>query len=518
MPTAPATLAYGCRLLSATASLAAFAATPRAAIAQRDTLVRAQGDSVIVQLVDVDLRAAIQALGRYLDRPVVIGNLGNASSNRVTLETPHAVPRGDVVRLLRGLLESQGVELVADTTAGIFRLLTRDAQRPAGVGPSASTPGGGGAGQPTELFVIRLRHAKASDVAATVNALYGRGGALGELGERPATLSRELQQNQVAPGVQQIPMSQGTPPATVAAGAVGRVAALLGEVTIVPDPRANSLLVRASRGDFTLVQAAVTELDVRPLQVLIEVLIAEVRKDRSLDYGVDASLPVTSVPGSDNTTVQATTTGIGLGDFALKVMGIGGVNVDATLRAAAARGDATIVSRPVVLAANNERAEINVGSQRPFVQVARVLPTDNTARDQVVQYKDVGTKLAVVPTISADGYVMLQVVQEVNAATAEQQFNAPIISTRSVETRLLIKNGQTIVLGGLTDRQREVSQGGVPFFSSIPWLGGLFGRASRRTTNTELFLFLTPRVIGDDADTDTLTQPLKRRAEKIGHE
>jgi type II secretory pathway component GspD/PulD (secretin) len=74
----------------------------------------------------------------------------------------------------------------------------------------------------------------------------------------------------------------------------------------------------------------------------------------------------------------------------IRVMGIGGVDVDATLRAAASRGDVTIISRPVLLAANNERAEINVGSQRPFVQVARVLPTDNTARDQVVQYKDVG--------------------------------------------------------------------------------------------------------------------------------
>ena len=139
------------------------------------------------------------------------------------------------------------------------------------------------------------------------------------------------------------------------------------------------------------------------------------------------------------------------------------------LRAAAERGDATILSRPVLLAANNEEAEINVGSQRPFVQVARVLPTDNTARDQVVQYKDVGTRLRVVPTISDDDYVMLQVTQEVNAATAEQAFDAPIISTRSVDTKLLVRDGQTIVLGGLTDRQRERTQGGVPV--QLAWVG-----------------------------------------------
>ncbi len=188
-------------------------------------------------------------------------------------------------------------------------------------------------------------------------------------------------------------------------------------------------------------------------------------------------------------------TGLGLGDFVLRIMNLGGVDLDATLTAAAARGEVAILSRPVVLATNNETAEILVGSQRPFIQVQRTLPTDDAVRDQIVQYKDVGTRLIVKPTISADGYVTLEVTQEVNSATAETQFDAPIISTRTVSTRLLIKDGQTIVLGGLTDRQRDRNQGGVPVLSSIPLLGGLFGRSSRRATETELFLFLTPRVI-----------------------
>ena len=169
----------------------------------------------------------------------------------------------------------------------------------------------------------------------------------------------------------------------------------------------------------------------------------------------------------------------------------------------------------MVIAANNEPATINVGSQRPFIQVSRALPTDNTARDQVVQYKDVGTKLTVLPTISPDGYVGLQVSQEVNDATSEVAFDAPVISTRSVETTLLIKDGQTVALGGLTDTQRDVNQGGVPILSSIPILGGLFGHASRETTETELYLFLTPHVIKTDADADSLTAPLKEKADKV---
>jgi general secretion pathway protein D len=365
------------------------------------------------------------------------------------------------------------------------------------------------------LFVVRLKHAKAQDVAATVNALYGRSSALGEIGARSPTLSRDLQMQQVPPG---LPSNAPTQPGVPPVGVSGRSAVLTGDVTIVPDARANSLLIRASRIDYALIEAAVQQLDVRPLQVLIEVLIAELRKDRDIQFGVAASLPPSKVRGTDNMTISAATTGSGVSDFVLRVMGIGGVDIEAALRAAASRGDATIVSRPVLLAANNEPAEINVGSQRPFVQVARVLPTDNTARDQVVQYKDVGTRLRVVATISEDNYVMLQVTQEVNAATSEQAFDAPVISTRSVDTKLLVRNGQTIVLGGLTDHQREHTQGGVPILSSIPWLGGLFGHVERKTTETELFLFLTPRIIKSDADVDSLTNPLQQRARRIQHD
>jgi general secretion pathway protein D len=195
-------------------------------------------------------------------------------------------------------------------------------------------------------------------------------------------------------------------------------------------------------------------------------------------------------------------------------MNLGGADINATLRAAAARGDVSIVSRPIVLAANNELAEILVGSQRPFVQVSRSLPTDTPQRDQVVQYRDVGTQLSVRPTISPEGYVMLEVTQEVNAVTTELAFDAPVISTRSVQTRLLVRDGQTAVLGGLADRQRDNNQSGVPVLSSIPLIGGLFGRVSRRATETELFLFLTPTVLFTDADVDGATIPLQRRIRK----
>jgi general secretion pathway protein D len=146
------------------------------------------------------------------------------------------------------------------------------------------------------------------------------------------------------------------------------------------------------------------------------------------------------------------------------------------------------------------------------VQVSRSLPTDAASRDQIVQYKEVGTKLTVRPTISTDGSVQLEVTQEVSTATAEVAFNAPVIATRSLSTQLLVRDGQTVALGGLTDRVREARQNGLPLLSSIPWLGGLFGGASRNTVETELFIFITPRVIRTDEDASRLTAPMQTKA------
>ena len=478
--------------------VAACIVAPWSLPAQTDSSVVARNDSITARLVNVDLRLAIQALGRYLDRPVVFGNIGEV---RVTLETPQPVPRARLPELLRGLLKTYGLMLAEQP--GFFSVEPIAQAVPQG---QAQT----GAG-PVQLFVIHIRHARAADVAATVNALYGRGGALGEAGggTRP-TLAQGLRDNLVPPAGAPQPAQQQQPLTT-------QTAQLSGDVTIIPDARTNSLLIRASRMDFDLIRAAVEQLDVRPLQVLIQVIIAEVRRDRSFSYGLEALFDSVPVRGS-NAKVSGSTRGLGASDFVLKVMHLGGADMTATLSAAASRGDVTILSRPVVLAANNESAEILVGSQRPFIQVQRALPTDNAARDQVVQFKDVGTRLTVRPTISDDGYVTLRVAQEVNAATAEVAFDAPVISTRTIETQLLVKDRQTAVLGGLTDRQKEETRAGVPILSSLPLIGGLFGRLVKRTTETELFVFLSPRVIRNDEDLQNASDSVGERTQHLREE
>ncbi|MEO7455557.1 MAG: secretin N-terminal domain-containing protein, partial [Gemmatimonadaceae bacterium] len=453
--------------------------------AQKVVPIGSARDSVTIRLANTELRAAVQLLGQYLAKPVLFTGAGGGL---VTLETPRPIARADVPRLLQSMLESQAYELVDDSAGQVYRARPRETPRTAPASqqlpPDAPRVQGSGG---VEVFVIQLKHARSSDVASTVNALYGKA-TIGSEYSRRGTLGDELRQIQV-PALGAVPSGP-----QVARPTNG----FSGDVTIVPDTRANNLLIRANRTDYLLIESLVRQIDIRPLQVMIEVYIAEVRKDRSTSFGVDLELGETSLAHKTDMTGTASISGAGqsgLGDFAIKVMSVGGINLDATLRAVAGRGDVSVVSRPVILTTNNQEAEIIVGSQRPFVQVSRALPTEAAVRDQVVQYKDVGTKLTVRPSISIDGSVELEVKQEVSSATNETAFNAPVISTRSVQTQLLVRDGQTIVLGGLTDKQHDASQRGIPFLSAIPFIGGLFGHVSRQTTETELFIFLTPRVI-----------------------
>lgn len=473
-----------------------FATWPAQAQDSVPVVTSLSGDSVRLRVVDAELRVVVQALGRHLDRPLLLGAVPDV---RVTLDTPRALARRDVASLLRGLLDSYSHELIADSA--FYRVRPREPTQ-----PSRAATGAGDRALP-ELRVIRLRHARATEVAATLMALFGvSGGDIVPVG-RAGTLSDELRRNTVPP-VQPGGQSGARQPG----GPAPRAAVLEAPVTIVPDQVSNQLLIRATARDADLLAAAVAEIDVRPLQVLIEVVIAEVRRDRQTAYGLQWTLPDRSVR-SGNTTVGASQSGGGLGDFVVRMMNLGRGDIDAVLQAGTTSGDVDILSRPVILAANNQEATFLVGAQRPFVQVSRSLPTDGAARDQVVQYKDVGTRLVVRPTISADGFVTLDVTQEVSSATAETAFDAPVISTREARTQVLVRNGQTIVLGGLIDRQRETTSGGIPLLSSIPLVGGLFGRRGQRASSTELFLFLTPRILATDADVDGATDVLRTRVE-----
>jgi type II secretory pathway component GspD/PulD (secretin) len=467
----------------AVAVTALTALTTNIASGQDTTLVRQVNDSVVIRLVDTDLRAAIQALSRYMPKTVLTASI---PAVRVTLEPPGAVSRLHVPGLLRGLVESNSLQMIEDSA--FYRIEPKPQTAP----QQGGQPDGQTGEQNILLFVIRLKHARASDVASTINLLFGGSGEFaGRPGLGSGTLSDELRRQQSAPEVQP--------------DASKRRSALSGSITIVPDELTNSLLIRSSQVDFDVLTEAVNQLDIRPLQVLIEVLIVEARHDSRFSMGTDIFVPPRRL--GDGTVDARSNSGGGVGDLVIRLMNLGKGDIDATIGLAQSRGDVEILSRPVLIASNNTEARFLVGTQRPFVQISRTLPDESASRDQVVQYRDVGTKLTVRPTINQDGYVSLILQQEINAATSETQFNAPVISTREASTQVLVRDGQTIMIGGLKDRQRDRSRSGVPILSSIPLIGGLFGSTSRASVETELYIFITPRIIRTDEEADAVTAP-----------
>lgn len=460
----------------------------------------ARGQGLVFDFQDADLRLVLSALAEAGRLNLVYSEL---PSRHVTLRTNQPVPPEQILPLLRSLAASNGLKVIEDGSFIRIEDTGQDMRASRGEATDTAAP------PDVRLFVYRLKHARAAKLASTLQSIFGGqgGGSLvSDVTARAPTLSQQLQQQQIQPTD-----APGAPAVTVQLGAQrtpslpGR---LRGEMHIVPDEATNALLVRAQPEDWEILRQSIEALDLRPLQVLIEVVIAEVRHSKDFQLGVSAQV------GDDSTavgnTASATLRGTSAGDFAMRIMRVGRINVDVALSALSSSGEVRIVSRPVLLAQNNQEARILIGSERPFVQVFRSLPTDAAVRDQVVQYRDVGTQLTLTPTINDDGYVNLQLSQQVSSATTEVQFGAPVISTRETSTHLFVRNGQTAVIGGLVDQAEDRSRSGIPFLKDLPLLGGLFRSTTRSDVRSELFLFLTPHIVVSDDDVDRVRDELQR--------
>jgi general secretion pathway protein D len=237
--------------------------------------------------------------------------------------------------------------------------------------------------------------------------------------------------------------------------------------------------------------------------------VAEVTLDEATQYGINwavltgnSTTEATARLGAQRFADSALTN---VQDFLMRTVRLGEVDVSSVIRALASEAEVRILSTPRVVALNNEEARILVGSQVPFTQSTRA--GLDVVVDQVVQYRDVGVQLTMIPTINDDGYVTFRMLQEVSALTAqnvEAALGASVISTREVETSALVRDGQTVVIGGLIDESDEVVESGVPILKDIPLLGYLFKSRSTRRVRTELAIFVTPYVIMTDEDAEAL--------------
>ena len=395
---------------------------------------------------------------------------------------------------------------------------------------------GGEAGLRT--YVVPLKHASAVELAQTLGAAFGSAVSISAARPRVQALEdRSLSKNLEAFRLQELQSLEqrrqnpfptltgpsGPTPATGdTAGAAAREAGLVGQTTIVPDQATNALLIRTAPPNFSVLQSTIDELDVRPPQVLLEVLIAEVTLDKTNQYGINWQIFTQKGISGDST--RGVTIGVGqpaftdsvlsgLQGLGVRVVRLASLDVRAIIRALASQTNVRVLSTPRILALNNEEARILVGSQVPFSQSTRT--GLDVVVDRVVQFRNVGTQLTIIPTINNDGYVTFRVLQEVSALTQQTiqaALNAPVITVREAETSAIVKNGSTVVIGGLIGETEEVTETGVPFLKDVPILGYLFKGRSVTHSRTELAIFLTPYVVFTDEDAEEL---LRRERDQL---
>jgi general secretion pathway protein D len=268
---------------------------------------------------------------------------------------------------------------------------------------------------------------------------------------------------------------------------------LTGEVFVVADTDTNSLLVTTASKYQQQVRKLIGELD-RPVpQVLIKVLVAEVTHDDNVDYGTDFSILNRRPNGNGQTIGTNFGTAAATGGLVVSVLE---ENVTATIRALAGNGKLDVLSRPYILASDNQLASILVGQEVPRISDSEFI---NDRQVNRVIYEDVGIILDVTPHINPDGQVILDVAPEISQLTEGtveviSGVKAPIFNVRSAESRVEVTSGQTVVIGGLMEDRKTRFVDKVPLLGDLPLLRYAFSRTRQTKTKTELLIFLTPHV------------------------
>jgi general secretion pathway protein D len=272
----------------------------------------------------------------------------------------------------------------------------------------------------------------------------------------------------------------------------GGISSIVGQVFVVADQDTNSLLVTTATKFENDVRKVIIELD-RPVpQVLIKVLVAEVTHDSSFDIGADFSA-LNTRPNGNGQSVGQTFGNPGTG----LVVNFLENNLNAQLHALAQQNKLDVLSRPYILASDNQEAYVMVGQEVPIVNSNYTTALGQTVSNYT--YQSVGIILDVIPHINPDGIVTLQVAPEISQLTAETVtvgpgVSVPVIASRQATSQVAIADGQTIVIGGLMQDQKTLTVNKIPILGDIPLIGAAFSRTQYDKTKTELLLFLTPHV------------------------
>ena len=349
--------------------------------------------------------------------------------------------------------------------------------------------------QVEQLFMYKVKNLDALELAETLSTVFeeeddpltppniGRSDTLNIVD----TLAAEASQTATAE-TGQAPLTTG---GTSASGAVSANLT----VKIVADEATNSLLIRSTARDYRQLLTTISQLDIVPLQVMVNAVIAQITLTDDTRFGVDWS----RVAGNTLNPISSSTTT----DFAPNLNGLmftrgfidGSARVDATLEAIAQNNEVRLLARPSLTVGNNQEGEIQIGAEVP-VEAGESISAGGLSTTNI-QYRDTGIGLLITPQINEDGVVNLIINQTLRSVdnSASGINNNPVFNNQEITTTVVVKNGDNIVLGGLIQTDTEALNTGVPLLNRVPGLGNLFSYQQDNQERRELFIVLRPEVI-----------------------
>ncbi|MBN2694540.1 type II secretion system secretin GspD [bacterium] len=357
----------------------------------------------------------------------------------------------------------------------------------------------------SSIHVYYLQNAKAEEIATTINALAT--GSSSSSTNRRGSRNNTNQQAKTASGL----MFQG-------------------EVKVTADKSTNTLVITASKRDYNALRRVIEMLDLKRRQVYVEAVIMELSIDKDFTLGVSADGGVESlatvkgenIPAYGGTNWSTSLSAISVNPAALTgfAFGIsGGPEISITddlsipsfgliLKALQTNSNTNVLSSPHVLTMDNEEAEFIVGENVPFPSGISSSIGGSTSSSYYpvvsIQRQDVAIKLTITPQISGDNQVKLDVKQEITEVKSVDEIKGPTTSKRSVKTTVVVPDQQTIVIGGLIKDNISETVNKVPLLGDIPVLGHLFRYQNKRTSKSNLMVFLTPYIVTTPQDMDKI--------------
>lgn len=308
-------------------------------------------------------------------------------------------------------------------------------------------------------------------------------------------------------------------------------AVVAGKVRISADKATNSLIITADKEDYNVLEQVIQKLDIPRSMVYIESLIMEVDMSTSFNLGIDwAAFGEGSIGGREavlgggfrqgfvepDELLQGGLT-VGLLTEPVTIAGVTVSNISAIVNAVKTDDDFRILSTPQVLTTDNEEARITVGENRPYQ--TRSTTDQSGGTFESFEYRDVGKTLKITPHVTENRLVRMQINLEVTVIDQQQTLTTsatlPVTRKRTVDTTVIVKDQQTVVIGGLIDDSSTRGENKVPVLGDVPLLGWLFKKQNEEVVKTNLYIFLTPRVIKNPGEALGIFQQKKEQIDTI---